>query len=482
MGIRKYYFIACIGLIVNVIYWSVEAFEYGLGGLRDDFWAAPTEHVVIIALIPIFALVGLLFDKVEKTNERLLVEVTERKKAEKEITRRSDLLLTLNKLLQLPLGDVSLTEMLEAVIDLTVSVPWLALESKGAIFLREGPDTLALKAERGLHESLVNQCAKVPFGQCLCGRAAQEGEIVFAKEIDHRHDTKYDGIEPHGHYCVPILSGGDVLGVITLYVKEGHLRNEKEEEFLIAITTVLAGIIQRKKAEDAIKKYSADLEEANNMKDLFIDIMRHDLLNPIGSIRNFADILGDDISDPVQKEVVDGIVGTSTKLIDMINSASQFSKLKEMEEIECQALDLGAILDDVYNDLRPQIKNAEIGVSFLPKGKYPVVVNPLVHDVFFNIISNIVKYAATGRKIELDIQGEDETWLVSIKDWGEGIPDKDKEKLFTRFERLGKEGVKGSGLGLAIAKRIVDLHNGRIWVEDNPEGGSVFFVSLPKAG
>jgi signal transduction histidine kinase len=72
-------------------------------------------------------------------------------------------------------------------------------------------------------------------------------------------------------------------------------------------------------------------------------------------------------------------------------------------------------------------------------------------------------------------------WRVSFADSGEGIAYADRERVFTRFERAAKEGVKGTGLGLAIARRIVELHGGRIWIEDNPRGGAVFCVVLPKA-
>ncbi len=68
-----------------------------------------------------------------------------------------------------------------------------------------------------------------------------------------------------------------------------------------------------------------------------------------------------------------------------------------------------------------------------------------------------------------------------MKDWGYGIKDEDKEKLFTRFQRMDKKGVRGTGLGLAIVKRIVELHEGRVWVEDNLEGGSIFYVEIPKS-
>ena len=70
---------------------------------------------------------------------------------------------------------------------------------------------------------------------------------------------------------------------------------------------------------------------------------------------------------------------------------------------------------------------------------------------------------------------------MSIKDQGKGIVGDDKEKIFSRFERLDVNGIQGLGLGLAIVKRIVQLHSGQIWVEDNPTGGSIFYVSLPKS-
>ncbi|MCK4929289.1 MAG: HAMP domain-containing histidine kinase, partial [Methanosarcinales archaeon] len=63
---------------------------------------------------------------------------------------------------------------------------------------------------------------------------------------------------------------------------------------------------------------------------------------------------------------------------------------------------------------------------------------------------------------------------------GGGIKDADKAGIFERFQTMGKKGVKGSGLGLAIARKIINLHNGRIYVEDNPDGGAVFIVEIPK--
>ena len=89
-------------------------------------------------------------------------------------------------------------------------------------------------------------------------------------------------------------------------------------------------------------------------------------------------------------------------------------------------------------------------------------------------------YSPEGSTIRIKVSEFGDRVVVSIADEGIGIPDKYKRRIFERFERGCKEGIKGTGLGLAIAKRIVEIHNGRIWVEDNNPKGSIFYVELPK--
>ena len=183
------------------------------------------------------------------------IDISERKKAEEELMQSSQIQTSLNKLLNLSLKKLSLQEILEHSIDVIMEIPSLTLESKGSIFLVEDqPDVLVMKAQRKLAEPLKTICSRVPFGKCLCGRAALTGQIQFADCIDGRHENRYDGMSPHGHYNVPIKSGEKVLGVINLYTKHGRQRSEKEEAFLCAAADVLAGIIVRKQAENALQQ------------------------------------------------------------------------------------------------------------------------------------------------------------------------------------------------------------------------------------
>lgn len=97
------------------------------------------------------------------------------------------------------------------------------------------------------------------------------------------------------------------------------------------------------------------------------------------------------------------------------------------------------------------------------------------------MLSNALKYGKDGGRVVLDIEEERGSVRVRVIDFGPGVKDEYKEGIFERFERRERGGVRGTGLGLAIAKRTVELHRGRIWVEDTPEGGATFVVELSKA-
>ncbi|HAT49752.1 MAG TPA: hypothetical protein DCS88_05360 [Alphaproteobacteria bacterium] len=140
-------------------------------------------------------------------------------------------------------------------MDIIISVPWLTIQPKGSIFLAdEDNKVLNLTVQRNLSPPLLSLCNQIDYGYCLCGRAARDRAVVFAPSIDARHDVSFDGIKPHGHFCVPIESLGKLLGVLNLYVSHGHDRDEDEEHFLVTFANTLAGIIERKKAEEKIGK------------------------------------------------------------------------------------------------------------------------------------------------------------------------------------------------------------------------------------
>jgi diguanylate cyclase (GGDEF)-like protein/PAS domain S-box-containing protein len=170
----------------------------------------------------------------------------------------------LNTILRISLEDIPLVQQFERVLDILLSLSWLPLAPSGGVFLVEdNEEVLVLKAQRNLAPALLTRCARVPFGYCLCGRAAATREIQFASCVDARHDITYHGIGPHGHYNVPILSRNGLLGVVVLYLKDGHVRDDREMEFLGSVSNTLAGLIERKQMEEALRQTAVAFENTS---------------------------------------------------------------------------------------------------------------------------------------------------------------------------------------------------------------------------
>jgi len=249
---------------------------------------------------------------------------------------------------------------------------------------------------------------------------------------------------------------------------------------VIGVSAVIKDITERRKVQKKLEKYARELEHSNQLKDLFTDIMRHDLLNPVGIIRNLAEIVRDDERFKDSEEV-SMIWRNARKLEEMIMAAASYAKLESTEDIGWKEMDLNAIIKDAADSLEPYFEQKRIKLEYLPKGEYVANTISIVEEVFVNLLSNAVKYSPENTKVTVNIEDMGKNWRVTVADQGSGIPDEYKEKIFDRFTRRKKEGVKGSGIGLAIVKRISDLHKGAVGVLDNPEGGSIFYFEIPKS-
>lgn len=247
------------------------------------------------------------------------------------------------------------------------------------------------------------------------------------------------------------------------------------------VQTTIRDITERKHADEKIKKYSARLEESNRLKDVFIDILRHDLLNPVSTARNMARLAMESESDPKKKRIQEIIFHSSLKMIDMIENASLLATLESDGDLQVEERDLAIVLKWALEDV--ESLRVERGCKIISRveGGTFAAVNPLISDVFLNLLSNGLKYSPEGSEVIVDALDEGSFWRVSVADSGNGILDVDKDLIFNRFKRIDKGGVQGTGLGLAIVKKIVEAHGGRVWVEDNhATGGSVFFFTVPK--
>lgn len=265
-----------------------------------------------------------------------------------------------------------------------------------------------------------------------------------------------------------------------------------QEKKIVGIVASILDITELKQTEENLLQYQRDLEkmvhertleleESNKLKDIFLDILHHDLLNPAGVIKGYSHLLVEQETDDIKKEEELRIEEQARKIIEIIDNASKLSKLRSSRDLELQDCDLCLLLKKTVTNFKEQLEDRNMQVECdLPKSCVSRV-NPIIEEVFANLISNAIKYSPEGSTIKTSIVDSEGYWEGRIADSGEGIPDSEKENVFHRFERINKGSVKGIGLGLAIVKRIVELHNGEVGVRDNPEGkGSEFWFRVPK--
>lgn len=240
-------------------------------------------------------------------------------------------------------------------------------------------------------------------------------------------------------------------------------------------------ITEKRMDEIKLMEYANQLKHSNDLKDLFTDVLRHDLLNPAGLIKSFTEILEEQNPNDEQKYIIDNIKKSNLKLIELIEDAAHLAKLESMEEIVFVRTDIGPIIADLVHSFEPEIERRGIKIEMKKGISYPALVNPMIQGVFSNLLSNAIKYSPNNTTIRIKVDEVANRWKVSVTDKGDGIPDKHKATVFDRFNRLHKDNVKGNGIGLAIVKRIMDLHEETVGINDNPEGkGSVFWFTLKK--
>lgn len=241
--------------------------------------------------------------------------------------------------------------------------------------------------------------------------------------------------------------------------------------------------IERKKSEEEIKKSEIKFREqterltgTNNLKDLLLDVISHDLRNSAGVIYGLADMLR---NKERNNEIYDGIFSSSQSLLKVIDNASTLAKLSYGQKIEMETLDIDQVIQEVVKEFNPSGISNYIKLEYKSKGNLLVKANPIVSEIFKNYISNAIKYGIEGKLVLVESNIQNGSLIAKVTDFGNTIPFEKREIIFERFVRLNEEKYEGFGLGLAIVKRIADAHSGRVWVEPNHPAGNVFYFTMP---
>ena len=414
-------------------------------------------------------------------HERLLAivrDISERKRAERQIRESHESQKTLNALLRLALEDLKLEELLHHALTLVLHNTWPVTLGVGAVFLvDEQAGALVLEAHNGVDRNILERCARVPLGHCLCGRVASSGQAIYCGGIDERHEITYAGISPHGHYCIPIAAGETVLGVLNVYLAAGHVQDAAEEEFLGSFASMLAGIIVRKRTEQSLRAADEQLREQATLVKLgeMAAVVAHEVRNPLAGVRGAIQVIGSRLP-PGGKDaaVVDEIVARLDALNELMKDLLLFARPPQVRpspvNILALAKETSALVteDPTAREVRFEIEGSVTAVMVDPQ---------LLQIVLLNLFLNAADAMHGSGTIRTVVAANDQACLIAVADTGPGIPTEIRDRIFAPFFTTKS---RGTGLGLSTAKRLVDIHHGRISVECPPEGGTIVTIELPR--
>ena len=241
---------------------------------------------------------------------------------------------------------------------------------------------------------------------------------------------------------------------------------------------------QLRAQNENIVKQIADLEEINKVKDRLFSIVSHDLKDSISSIKGFIDLLREEgISQEEFYELVpelsENADNASLLLFNLLNwSKTQLQNLEPNPEL--------FNVQDVFHTkmalIEQKAQQKRIVVIDESQKEFVYADKSMVEIVIQNLLTNAIKFSRTGDMITVSNKSQNGNSLICVEDTGVGIKKEDLDKLFKNnaFTTVGTKNEKGTGLGLSICKELVELNNGRIWVESTVNVGTKFYVELPK--
>jgi PAS domain S-box-containing protein len=272
--------------------------------------------------------------------------------------------------------------------------------------------------------------------------------------------------------------------VISVSINAGKVMID-QTKYLLAI---FRDITERKKAEKAIENLNKDLKstvalltQSNRQLNEFAYLAAHDLKTPLRGISTLAQWLVDDYEekfDDKGRQQINLLVKRVERMNELINAILRYSTITRNRHNE-HPVDLNTLVETILVEVRPP-PNIKITIN----KNLPVVICDQTHlqQVFYHLLANAIRFMDKSEgNIAIDYADKDDVWEFSISDNGPGIAPQHFERIFRLFQTLAPhDESESTGIGLTVTKKIVELYNGKIWVESEPGQGSTFFFTLPK--
>ncbi|MEG3640072.1 GAF domain-containing sensor histidine kinase [Magnetococcus sp. PR-3] len=441
------------------------------------------------------ALLQARLDLHQQTERALRLKIEEVEKGQ----RLQEVIFNITKL---SLTSKPLEEILKQSLKMLLMLPEFNVLPKGVILLaNEKAKQLELVASQGIESTPVAQiCATVPYGSCLCGRVAlakEDVSISTDSRLESGHDVQFEGMELHGHVHIKILGqGGKMVGVITLYLQPGYTPSDQEISMLRTMANTMAGVVERKHAEEAAEAAAAAKQE-------FLANIGHELRTPLHGILGFAERgvkrldRGELAADKLTRYYKNILKG-GQRLLLLLNDLLDLSKLEAGRmQFNLAWHDLNQLMLDVCEEFQPLIEAKNIQVkcgSQLEDGQ--VMMDSMrIQQLLSNLLSNAIKFTPEEGLIELNLRhiemrggrrANDPEMVhgieLTVEDSGMGIPDGELEAIFDKFAQSTRTntGAGGTGLGLAICREIATNHVGTIHAENRDGGGARLVFALPR--
>ena len=254
-----------------------------------------------------------------------------------------------------------------------------------------------------------------------------------------------------------------------------------------AIHIVIRDVTELNKKEEERENYTEKLKKMNETKDKFLSLISHDLKSPFNSMMGYTEILKNEIDD-LSKEERDIFIGSiyeSTRHIyNLLNDLLEFSRFYlGMIKIEPRAINIRKLVDDNIEFLSNAARQKGISLKNCINRDFMVLAEEdMISSVLRNLITNSIKFTASGGKIKISAEPDQDHLDISVSDNGIGMDKATMETLFDIVSKKSKPGTheeEGTGLGLILAKEFVEKNGGQISVESEPGKGTTFTFNLP---
>ena len=235
---------------------------------------------------------------------------------------------------------------------------------------------------------------------------------------------------------------------------------------------------------DNINDMSLKIGENEKLQSEFISSVSHELRTPLTAINGWGEtLLADDGSDPeALRRGLNIIVKESGRLTNMVEELLDFSKMADGRfALHLEQMDLQAEFEDAVYTYREVFKQQGITLDYHSDGVYdePITADPeRLKQVFCNVLDNAAKHGGAGKRIETRLVRRGSHYIITIRDYGPGIPADDLPHVKEKFYK-GSSKARGSGIGLAVCDEIIRLHNGTLAIGNAKDGGCIVTIRLP---